>query len=225
MTVDEAARPLARVRGAGPAHRAGRGRPLGHRHRVAAVRARPARHRRRLHDHPGHLRAAGDGQPVPAEQVAWARSVRSVVNAYVVPGSPSAADLAAADRDGSCRGERTAGCGRPVPPTPRTRWPVPRPPASTRVGGGSTSRTSPSAPCGAPTPTPTRRCSSAGATRCAGPASRSGSTPPAATGARSSGTGRPTWRSGPRSAWPASAPPSEPAAARSPAGRCWSPSG
>ena len=41
------------------------------------------------------------------EQVAWARSVRSVVNAYVVPGSPSAADLAAADRSGSCRGERS----------------------------------------------------------------------------------------------------------------------
>ena len=41
------------------------------------------------------------------EQVAWARSVRSVVNAYVVPGSPSAADLAAADRRGSCHGERS----------------------------------------------------------------------------------------------------------------------
>ena len=41
------------------------------------------------------------------EQVAWARSARSVVNAYVVPGSPSAADLAAADRSGSCRGERS----------------------------------------------------------------------------------------------------------------------
>ena len=41
------------------------------------------------------------------EQVAWARSVRSVVNAYVVPGSPSTADLAAADRSGSCRGERS----------------------------------------------------------------------------------------------------------------------
>ena len=41
------------------------------------------------------------------EQVAWARSVRSVVNAYVVPGSPSSADLAAADRDGSCHGGRS----------------------------------------------------------------------------------------------------------------------
>ena len=39
--------------------------------------------------------------------MAWARSVRSVVNAYVVPGSPSAADLAAADRAGSCRGGRS----------------------------------------------------------------------------------------------------------------------
>jgi hypothetical protein len=49
----------------------------------------------------------GTVSPCLTEQVAWARSVRSVVNAYVVPGSPSAADLAAADRDGSCRGERS----------------------------------------------------------------------------------------------------------------------
>ena len=40
----------------------------------------------------------GTVSPCLTEQVAWARSVRSVVNAYVVPGSPSAADLAAADR-------------------------------------------------------------------------------------------------------------------------------
>ena len=49
----------------------------------------------------------GTVSPCLTEQVAWARSVRSVVNAYVVPGSPSAADLAAADRDGSCRGGRS----------------------------------------------------------------------------------------------------------------------
>ncbi len=49
----------------------------------------------------------GTVSPCLTEQVAWTRSVRSVVNAYVVPGSPSAADLAAADRDGSCRGERS----------------------------------------------------------------------------------------------------------------------
>ena len=49
----------------------------------------------------------GTVSPCLAEQVAWARSVRSVLNAYVVPGSPSGADLAAADRDGSCRGGRT----------------------------------------------------------------------------------------------------------------------
>jgi hypothetical protein len=44
----------------------------------------------------------GTVSPCLAAQVAWARSVRSVVNAYVVPGSPSAADLVAADRDGAC---------------------------------------------------------------------------------------------------------------------------
>jgi len=49
----------------------------------------------------------GTVSPCLAQQVAWARSVRSVVNAYVVPGSPSGADLATADRDGSCRGGRT----------------------------------------------------------------------------------------------------------------------
>ena len=49
----------------------------------------------------------GTVNPCLEQQVAWARSVRSVVNAYVVPGSPSAADLAAADRAGSCRGERS----------------------------------------------------------------------------------------------------------------------
>ena len=49
----------------------------------------------------------GTVNPCLREQVAWAASVRSVVNAYVVPGSPSAADLAAADRRGSCRGKRS----------------------------------------------------------------------------------------------------------------------
>ena len=49
----------------------------------------------------------GTVSPCLREQVAWARSVRSVLNAYVVPGSPSAADLAAADRAGSCRGDRS----------------------------------------------------------------------------------------------------------------------
>jgi hypothetical protein len=49
----------------------------------------------------------GTVSPCLREQVAWARSVRSVLNAYVVPGSPSAADLAAADRDRSCRGDRS----------------------------------------------------------------------------------------------------------------------
>jgi hypothetical protein len=49
----------------------------------------------------------GTVSPCLAEQVAWARSARSVVNAYVVPGSPSAADLARADRAGSCGGERS----------------------------------------------------------------------------------------------------------------------
>ena len=49
----------------------------------------------------------GTVSPCLAEQVAWARSVRSVLNAYVVPGSPSAADLAAADRGDACRGERS----------------------------------------------------------------------------------------------------------------------
>ena len=49
----------------------------------------------------------GTVSPCLREQAAWARSVRSVVNAYVVPGSPSAADLAAADRRGSCHGERS----------------------------------------------------------------------------------------------------------------------
>ena len=45
--------------------------------------------------------------PCLAEQVAWAGSVRSAVNAYVVPASPSAADLAAADRAGTCEGRRS----------------------------------------------------------------------------------------------------------------------
>src|SRR6478752_9916006 len=49
----------------------------------------------------------GTVNPCLEQQVAWARSVRSAVNAYVVPGSPSAAELAAADRAGSCRGERS----------------------------------------------------------------------------------------------------------------------
>ena len=49
----------------------------------------------------------GTVNPCLEQQVAWARSVRSLVNAYVVPGSPSAADLAAADRAGSCRGQRS----------------------------------------------------------------------------------------------------------------------
>jgi hypothetical protein len=49
----------------------------------------------------------GTVSPCLAAQVAWAASVRSVVNAYVVPGSPSSADLAAADRDGSCHGRRS----------------------------------------------------------------------------------------------------------------------
>jgi hypothetical protein len=49
----------------------------------------------------------GTVSPCLAEQGAWARAARSVVNAYAVPGSPSAADLARADRDGSCRGERS----------------------------------------------------------------------------------------------------------------------
>ena len=49
----------------------------------------------------------GTVSPCLKEQVAWARSMRSVLNAYVVPGSPSAADLAAAGRGASCRGERS----------------------------------------------------------------------------------------------------------------------
>lgn len=49
----------------------------------------------------------GTVSPCLAEQVAWARSVHSVLNAYVVPGSPSAADLAAADRGGACHGDRS----------------------------------------------------------------------------------------------------------------------
>jgi hypothetical protein len=49
----------------------------------------------------------GTVSPCLAEQAAWARTQRSVVNAYVVPGSPSAADLAAAGRDGRCRGNRS----------------------------------------------------------------------------------------------------------------------
>ena len=67
-TIDERARPLARdprERADRPAGRRARGRPLGHRHRLAPVRSRPSRHRRGLHRHPGDLRAAGNGQPVP----------------------------------------------------------------------------------------------------------------------------------------------------------------
>ncbi len=41
------------------------------------------------------------------EQVAWARGRPSAINAYVVPGSPSAAELSAADRSGSCAEERS----------------------------------------------------------------------------------------------------------------------
>ena len=159
------------------------------------------------------------------EQVAWARSVRSVVNAYVVPGSPSSADLAAADRDGSCRGGRScllraagaadaahALAGAEASGLDARGWWLDIEDVAARTLWG-------------PTPTPTPRSSSAGATSCVAPARRSGCTPPAATGARSSGTGRPTCRSGPRSAWPASTPLGGPAPARSPAGRCSSPSG
>ena len=60
-----AARPLAPVRGAHAGPRARRGRPLGHRHRLAAVRSGPARPGRRLHHRAGDLRAARHGQPVP----------------------------------------------------------------------------------------------------------------------------------------------------------------
>jgi hypothetical protein len=49
----------------------------------------------------------GTVNPCLTEQVAWASSLRSVVNAYVVPGSPSAADLAAAERRGACHGKRS----------------------------------------------------------------------------------------------------------------------
>ena len=108
MTIDEPHDPWLAPRRAAAGPRARRGRPLGHRHRLAAVRSRPAR----ASDVDFTIIQVTSGRPGTVspcltEQVAWARSVRSVVNAYVVPGSPSAADLAAAARGGSCRGERS----------------------------------------------------------------------------------------------------------------------
>ena len=91
--------------------------------------------------------AGGLGQ-VGAQRGERVRGARLALGRRPGRGRPRAGPAAVSAR---------AGCGQPVPPMPRTRWPVPRRPAWTREGGGSTSRTSPRAPCGAPTPTPTRR--------------------------------------------------------------------
>ena len=167
----------------------------------------------------------GTVNPCLREQVGWAASVRSVVNAYVVPGSPSAADLAAADRRGSCRGKRScllraagaadaahALAGAEASGLDARGWWLDIEDVAARTLWGADTDANTQVVIG-------------WRDGCVAPARGSGCTPPAATGARWWGTGRPTFRSGPRSAWPVSAPPNVPAAGRSPAGQCCSPSG